>query len=170
MDSPEVRYVKTADGAHIAYQVFGDGPYDLVFVPGFASNVEHMWRVEPFARGLRRLGSFARVVVFDRRGTGLSDRFESSAPPTLEAQMDDIRAVMDAAGVGRAALFGFELGANLCAVFAAAQPSRVFACVLHGSEARSLRTPDFPWAWSSDQWDDYLADVDRLWGTQAMAD
>ena len=170
MDSPEIRYVKTADGAHIAYQVFGEGPFDLLLVPGFASNVEHMWRVEPFARGLRRLGSFARVVVFDRRGTGLSDRFESSAPPTLEAQMDDIRAVMDAAGVERAALFGFELGANLCAVFAAAQPSRVFACVLHGSEARSLRTPDFPWAWSSDQWDDYLADVDRLWGTQAMAD
>ena len=169
MDSPEIRYVKTADGAHIAYQVFGEGPFDLVVVPGFASNVEHMWRVEPFARGLRRLASFARVVVFDRRGTGLSDRLESSAP-TLEAQMDDIRAVMDAAGVERAALFGFELGANLCAVFAAAQPSRVFACVLHGSEARSLRTPDFPWAWSSDQWDDYLADVDRLWGTQAMAD
>ena len=91
-----------------------------------------MWRIEPFARGLRRLGSFARVIVFDRRGTGLSDRLESSAPPTLEAQMDDIRAVMDAAGVERAALFGFELGANLCAVFAAAQPSRVFACVLHG--------------------------------------
>ena len=170
MDAPEVLYVKTPDGAHLAYQVFGEGPFDLVFVPGFASNVEHMWRVEPFARGLRRLGSFARVVVFDRRGTGLSDRFESSAPPTLEAQMDDIRAVMDAAGVERAALFGFELGANLCAVFAAAQPSRVFACVFHGCEARSLRAPDFPWAWSSEQWDDYLADVDRLWGTQAMAD
>ena len=80
MDVPEVRYVKTPDGAHLAYQVFGDGPFDLVFVPGFASNVEHMWRIEPFARGLRRLGSFARVVVFDRRGTGLSDRLESSAP------------------------------------------------------------------------------------------
>jgi hypothetical protein len=72
MEPPETRYVKTPDGAHIAYQVFGDGPFDLVYVPGFASNVEHMWRVEPFARGLRRLGSFARVVVFDRRGTGMS--------------------------------------------------------------------------------------------------
>jgi pimeloyl-ACP methyl ester carboxylesterase len=170
VDVPEVRYVKTPDGAHLAYQVFGDGPFDLVFVPGFASNVEHMWNVEPFGRGLRRLGSFARVIVFDRRGTGLSDRLQSSAPPTLEAQMDDIRAVMDAAGVERAALFGFELGANLCAVFAAAQPSRVFACVLHGSEARGLKTPDFPWGWSSEQWDEYLANVDRLWGTQAMAD
>ena len=74
MDSIEVRYVKTPDGAHLAYQVFGEGAFDLVLVPGFASYVEHMWRIEPFACGLRRLGSFARVVVFDRRGTGLSDR------------------------------------------------------------------------------------------------
>jgi pimeloyl-ACP methyl ester carboxylesterase len=95
VDSPEVQYVKTPDGAHLAYQVFGEGSFDVVFVPGFASNVEHMWHVEPFARGLRRLGSFARVVVFDRRGTGLSDRIEQAAPPTLEAQIDDVRAVMD---------------------------------------------------------------------------
>jgi pimeloyl-ACP methyl ester carboxylesterase len=170
MDSLEILYVKTPDGAHIAYQVFGEGPFDLVFVPGFASNVEHMWRIEPFARGLRRLGSFARVVVFDRRGTGLSDRIQQATPPTLEAQMDDIRAVMDAAEVERAALFGFELGANLCAVFAAAQPSRVFASVLHGTGARGLRTPEYPWAWSSEQWDAYLDDVDRMWGTQELAD
>lgn len=170
MDVPEVRYVKTPDGAHLAYQVFGDGPFDLVFVPGFASNVEHMWRIEPFARGLRRLGSFARVVVFDRRGTGLSDRLESSAPPTYEAQLDDIRAVMDAAGVERAALFGFEIGANLCAVFAAAQPARVFACVLHGSGARGVRSADYPWNWASDTWDAYLDDIDRGWGTQRFSD
>ena len=170
MDVPEVRYVKTPDGAHLAYQVFGDGPFDLVFVPGFASNVEQMWRVEPFARGLRRLGSFARVIVFDRRGTGLSDRIHAAAPATLEAQIDDIRAVLSAAGVERAALFGFELGASLCAVFAAAEPSRVFACVLHQAAARGLRTPDYPWAWTSEQWDVYLDSVDRLWGTQEMAD
>lgn len=170
MKSPEIRYVKTPDGAHIAYQVFGDGPFDLVYVPGFASNVEYMWRLEPFARGLRRLGSFARVVVFDRRGTGLSDRLDEANLPTLEARMDDIRAVMDAAAVERAALFGHEDGANLCAVFAAAQPSRVFACVLHGTAARGLRAPDYPWAWSSQQWSDYLDAVDRRWGTQEMAD
>jgi pimeloyl-ACP methyl ester carboxylesterase len=170
MEAPEILYTKTPDAAHIAYQVFGEGSFDLVFVPGFASNVEHMWRIEPFARGLRRLGSFARVVVFDRRGTGLSDRLQQATPPTLESQMDDVRAVMDAVEVERAALFGFELGANLCAVFAAAYPSRVLACVLHGSGARSLRSPDYPWAWTSEQWDAYLADVDRLWGTQAMAD
>lgn len=170
MNSPEIHYVKTADGAHIAYQVFGAGSFDLVVVPGFASNVEHMWRVEPFASGLRRLGSFARVVVFDRRGTGLSDRIQPASPPTLEAQMDDVRAVMDAAGVERAALFGFEIGANLCAVFAAAQPSRVFACVLHGGAARGLRSPDYPWAWGAERWDAYLDDIDRLWGTQELTD
>jgi class 3 adenylate cyclase/pimeloyl-ACP methyl ester carboxylesterase len=170
MDVPEVLYVKTPDGSHLAYQAFGDGPFDLVFVPGFASNVEHMWRIEPFARGLRRLGTLARVVVFDRRGTGLSDRIERAASPTLEAQMDDVRTVMDAAGIERAALFGFEYGANLCTVFAAAVPSRVFACVLHGSEARGLRAHDYPWAWSSDEWDTYLDDVDRTWGSQTMAD
>lgn len=170
MERPETCYIKTPDGAHIAYQVFGDGPFDLVYVPGFASNVEYMWRIEPFVRGLRRLGSFARVVVFDRRGTGLSDRIDETNLPTLEARMDDIRAVMDAAAVERAALFGSEDGAHLCAVFAAAHPSRVFACVLHGTGARGLRAPDYPWAWSSEQWDEYLDDVDRRWGTQAMAD
>lgn len=170
MEPPETRYVTTPDGAHIAYQVFGNGPFDLVYVPGFASNVEYMWRVEPFARGLRRLGSFARVVVFDRRGTGLSDRIDESNLPTLEARMDDIRAVMDAAAVERAALFGSEDGAHLCAVFAAAHPSRVFACVFHGTGARGQSAPDYPWAWSSEQWDEYLDAVDRQWGTQAMAD
>jgi class 3 adenylate cyclase len=170
MEPPETCYVKTPDGAHIAYQVFGNGPFDLVYVPGFASNVEYMWHVEPFARGLRRLGSFARVVVFDRRGTGLSDRIDETNLPTLEARMDDIRAVMDAAEVEQAALFGSEDGAHLCAVFAAAHPSRVFACVLHGTGARGLIAPDYPWAWSSEQWDEWLDAVDRQWGTQAMAD
>jgi pimeloyl-ACP methyl ester carboxylesterase len=170
VEPPETRYVKTPDGAHIAYQVFGDGPFDLVYVPGFASNVEYMWRVDPFARGLRRLGSFARVVVFDRRGTGLSDRIDAANLPTLEARMDDIRAVMDAAAVERAALFGSEDGALLCAVFAAAHPSRVSACVLHGTGARGLRAPDYPWEWSAQQWDEYLGAIDRHWGTQDMAD
>jgi class 3 adenylate cyclase len=170
VEPPETRYVKTPDGAHIAYQVFGNGPFDLVYVPGFASNVEYMWRVEPFARGLRRLGSLARVIVFDRRGTGLSDRIDETNLPTLEARMDDIRAVMDAAAVEQAALFGSEDGAHLCAVFAAAHPSRVFACVLHGTGARGRSAPDYPWAWSSEQWDEWLDAVDRQWGTQAMAD
>ena len=93
MEAPETRYVKTPDGAHIAYQVFGDGPFDLVYVPGFASNVEYMWRVEPFARGLRRLGSYARVIVFDRRGTGLTDRIDETNLPTLEASGEPRRSL-----------------------------------------------------------------------------
>ena len=109
---PYVQYVKTSDGAHIAYQVFGQGAFDLVFVPGFAYNVEHAWRLEPVARAYRRLAGFSRVIVFDRRGTGLSDRIDEASPPTLDARMDDIRAVMDAAGVERAVLFGYEDGSE----------------------------------------------------------
>src|SRR5688572_5325130 len=120
---PDVQYVKTSDGAHIAYQVFGSGAFDVVCVPGFAYNVEHAWRLEPVARAYRQLAGFSRVIVFDRRGTGLSDRIDEVSPPTLDARMDDIRAVMDAAGVERAVLLGYEDGANLCAVFAASNPS-----------------------------------------------
>jgi len=167
---PEVKYVKTQDGAHIAYQVFGSGPIDVVFVPGFASNIEHGWRLEPIARALRRIGGFARVIHFDRRGTGLSDRMDPANPPTLEARMDDIRAVMDAAGVERAALVGDTDGATLCAVFAATYPSRVLAAVLHGSVARGLWAPDYPWGWRPEQWDEYLERVETEWGSQSLAD
>jgi len=167
---PDVRYVKTPDGAHIAYQVFGSGPVDVVLVPGFASNIEYGWRLEPVARALRRIGGFARVIQFDRRGTGLSDRMDGTNPPTLEARMDDIRAVMDAASVERAALVGDTDGATLCAVFAATYPSRVLAAVLHGSVARGLWARDYPWAWRPEQWDEYLERVETEWGSQAFAD
>lgn len=167
---PEVRYVKTPDGAHIAYQVFGSGPLDVVLVPGFASNVEYGWRLPPIARALSRMGGFARVIQFDRRGTGLSDRMDPASPPTLEARMDDIRAVMDAVGVERAALVGDADGATLCAVFAATHPSRVLAAVLHGSVARGLWARDYPWAWRPERWDEYLARVDTQWGSQSLAD
>jgi class 3 adenylate cyclase len=167
---PDVQYVKTSDGAHIAYQVFGNGAFDVVYVPGFAYNVEHAWRLEPVARAYRRLAEFSRVIVFDRRGTGLSDRMDEANPPTLDARMDDIRAVMDAAGVERAVLLGYEDGANLCAVFAASNPSRVLAAVFHGSAARGSWAPDYPWAWRADQWNDYLERIDSEWGTQEFAD
>jgi pimeloyl-ACP methyl ester carboxylesterase len=167
---PDVQYVKTSDGAHIAYQIFGNGAFDVVYVPGFAYNVEHAWRLEPVARAYRQLAGFSRVIVFDRRGTGLSDRIDEASPPTLDARMDDIRAVMDAAGVERAVLLGYEDGANLCAVFAASNPSRVLAAVLHGSASRGLWAPDYPWAWRADQWNDYLERIDSEWGTQEFAD
>ena len=166
---PETQYVKTPDGAHIAYQVFGSGPRDLVCVPGFASNVEHMWRLPPFASAYRRLASFARVIVFDRCGTGLSHPNLTGANlPTLEARMDDIRAVMDAAEVERAAPFGDEDGALLCAVFAATHPSRSFAAVLHGTGPRGSWAPDYPCGLTAEQWDEYLTRVDDSWGTEAF--
>ena len=168
--APEVQYVKTPDGAHIAYQVFGSGPFDIVFVPGFVWNVERQWWLEPVARGLRRIGSFARVVVFDRRGTGLSDRIDEANPPTLEARMDDIRAVMDEVGIERAALIGDEDGATLCAMFAASYPARVLAAVFHASAARGAWAPDMPWSWTPDEWDEYLRHIEAVWGTQAGAD
>lgn len=167
---PDVRYVKTPDGAHIAYQLFGSGSVDVILVPGFASNIEYGWRLEPVARALRRIGGFARVIQFDRRGTGLSDRMDPANPPTLEARMDDIRAVMDAANVERAALVGDTDGATLCAVFAATHPSRVLAAVLHGSVARGSWARDYPWAWRPEQWDEYLVRVETEWGSQAFAD
>ena len=99
---PETRYAKSGE-YHIAYQVVGSGPIDLVFIPGFISNVEHGWEYPPMAHFYRRLASFARLIIFDKRGTGMSDPVAPRQLPTLEERMDDVRAVMDAAGSERAA-------------------------------------------------------------------
>lgn len=115
MSIPETRYARTVDGVHIAYQVAGDGPVDIVFVHAFASHVELFWELPTFERLMSELGSFARVITFDKRGVGLSDRM--SQVPTLEARLDDLRAVMDAAGSSRALLFGDADGGAL-SVFA----------------------------------------------------
>jgi pimeloyl-ACP methyl ester carboxylesterase len=128
----------------IAYQVFGDGPVDLVFVPGFISHVELAWEEPYLARFLRRLAAFSRVIFFDKRGTGLSDPV--TRPPGLAERMDDIRAVMDAAGSQAAALFGVSDGGCLCIAFAVARPERSAALVAYGSFARRLRSADYPWA------------------------
>jgi len=114
--SPETRYAKSGD-VNIAYQVVGEGPLDLVLVPGWVSHVERVWEDPTFAAFLRRLASFSRLILLDRRGTGLSDRV--SRLPTLEERMDDVRAVMDAAGSERAALFGISEGGPMCMLFAA---------------------------------------------------
>ena len=119
---------------NIAYQAFGDGPFDLVFVPGFISHVELAWEEPYLARFLRRLAAFTRVIFFDKRGTGLSDPV--SRPPGLAERMDDIRAVMDAAGSQRAALFGVSDGGCLCIAFAVAHPERSASLVTYGSFAR----------------------------------
>jgi class 3 adenylate cyclase len=140
---PETRYARSGD-VHIAYQVFGSGPIDLVLIPGYITHVELAWEHEPAARVLERLGSFARVITFDRRGSGLSDRVAEA--PTLEERMDDVRAVMDAASCERAALLGISEGVTMGILFAATYPDRAQALVCTGGMARSTYAEDYPWA------------------------
>ena len=135
---PTTRYAKSGD-VHIAYQVVGEGPLDLVLVPGWVSHVENAWEEPSFARFLRRLTSFCRLILLDRRGTGLSDPVATL--PTLEQRMDDVRAVMDAAGSEHATLFGISEGGPMCILFAATYPDRTAALVLYGTFARGLSDP-----------------------------
>jgi pimeloyl-ACP methyl ester carboxylesterase len=127
-------YAKSGD-VHVAYQVFGSGPIDLVLAPGFVSQIENYWDQPDLARWLLRLGSFARVIMFDKRGTGLSDPV--SEVPSLDLRMDDVRAVMDAAGIERAAQLGISEGGPLATLFAATYPERCRGLVLYGSFTRS---------------------------------
>jgi len=142
---PPTRYAKSGD-VSIAYQVFGEGPLDLVFVPGWVSHLDLNWEQPDYARFLDRLASFSRVIVLDKRGTGLSDRVPVERLPTLEERMDDVRAVMDAVGSERAALFGVSEGGPMCALFAATYPERVEALIMYGSYARGMPAGDYPWA------------------------
>jgi class 3 adenylate cyclase len=157
MTPPETRYARSGD-VHIAYQAFGGGPIDLVVVPGFVGNIELHWDFPDAAQFYTRLGSFCRVICFDKRGTGLSDRDCGIA--TLEERMDDVRAVMDAAGSDRAALFGQSEGGPLSILFAAAHPERTRALVLYGSFARSHQRD-----WSPERFETRMAEFDRGWGT-----
>ena len=143
MERPPTSYARSGD-VSIAYQVFGEGDLDLLHVPGFVNQVEMVWDYEPSRRWLERLAAFSRVITFDRRGTGLSDPV--SGTPTLDDRMDDLRAVMDAAGSERAALMGISEGVPLCLLFAATYPERVRALVSYGGSARSTYAEDYPWA------------------------
>ena len=140
---PETRYTRSGD-VNIAYQVVGDGPLDLVFVHGWAQSFDPSWDMEPITRFYRRLASFSRLILFDKRGTGLSDRVPLDDLPTLETRMDDMRAVMDAVGVERAAVLGHSEGGSMCALFAATYPERTKALVMIGSVARTRWAPDYP--------------------------
>ena len=166
MTSPETRYAKTADGVHIAYQVVGEGDVDLVFVMGWTSNIEAMWEEPNLARFLRQLASSCRLILFDKRGVGLSDRVSEQNLPTLETRMDDLRAVMDAVGADRAIVMGISEGGPLAILFAATYPKRTAALVLYGTAARSW-TPRTPREWSEFQ--EALDDMDRMWGTLEYA-
>ena len=160
---PETRYAKSGE-YHIAYQVVGSGPIDLVFIPGFISNVEHGWDYPPIAHFFRRLASFARVIIFDKRGTGMSDPVPVRQLPTLEERMDDVRAVMDAAGSERAALVGVSEGGPMSVLFAATYPERTVAMVLVATFARVAWAPDYPLGTRPDVWDALLARMEEGWG------
>jgi len=159
----KTEYARSGD-LHVAYQVVGDGPFDLVYVPGWVSHVEQAWDEPSLARFLNRLASFSRLITFDKRGTGLSDRVPHAQLPPLEERMDDLRAVMDAAGSERAAIFGFSEGGNLSALFAASHPERTRALLLFGTFAKRLWTPDYPWAPTPEQRQQFCEEVESNWG------
>ncbi len=146
--SPETKYALSG-GVSIAYQVVGSGPLDLVMVPGWVSNLDVFWEEPAFEHFLRRLASFSRLILFDKRGTGLSDRVVDM--PSLEVRMDDVRAVLDAVGSERAALFGYSEGAPMCGLFAATHPKRTSALIMAGAYAKMMAAPDYPFGRSQQQ-------------------
>jgi len=166
---PETRYAKTSGGVHIAYQVIGTGPVDLVFI-SWMLNVEALWRWARMARTFRRMATFSRLIIFDRRGTGMSDHaIDRNQAFSLDARMDDIRAVMDAAGSERAVLYGVEDTFSLSAMFAATYPERTIGLVAFGAAARNLWAPDYPWGQPEEEYDAEMAEVERSWGTKELA-
>ena len=164
---PETRYTRSGD-LHIAYQAFGDGPLNLVYVPTWVSQIEHVWEEPSVQHYLGRLETFARVVMFDRRGAGLSDPLPRA--PTLEEQMDDVLAVMDAAGTERAALVAQIEGSAMAMMFAATHPERTEALVLFHPWAKLLRTADYPYGNTAEEREQLVAGIIDAWGTGATAD
>jgi pimeloyl-ACP methyl ester carboxylesterase len=159
---PETRYTKSGD-VNIAYQVLGQGPPDLVVVPGWVSNIEIFWEEPAVVRFFTRLASFCRLILFDKRGTGLSDRVEQM--PNIETRMDDVRAVLDATQSERAALFGYSEGGVMCALFAATYPNRTSALIMHASYARLTSAPDYPWGLDAQERYAFTEQAVRDWGT-----
>jgi pimeloyl-ACP methyl ester carboxylesterase len=165
MTTPPTKYAKS-DDTSIAYQVVGDGPIDLVLVLGFATHLELQWESPAFAQFFERISSFARLIIFDKRGTGLSDPV--TEVPTLEQRIDDVRTVMDAASSERAALFGISEGGPMSVLFAATHPERVTALVLYGAMGRTTEAPDYPWASPAEALRESAAEfIAPYWGQQA---
>jgi class 3 adenylate cyclase len=163
----ETRYTKSGD-VHIAYQVSGNGPLDLVYVPGFVSHLEADWESPAKTRILERLGRSCRLIRFDKRGTGLSDR--GAAIPSLEQRMDDVRAVMDAAGSKQAALLGVSEGGPMSILFAATYPERTVSLCIYGSYARRLWAPDHPYGQTAADWEGVLQRLESEWGGPVAMD
>ncbi len=158
---PNTRYAQCGD-LSIAYQVVGAGPRDIVYVPGWVSNLDYAWTLPRLAHVFDRLSAFGRLIMFDKRGTGLSDR--NVGYPTLEERMEDLQAVMAAVGSERAVLIGTSEGGNLCMLFAATFPQKTAALVLYGSFAKGLWSEDYPWAKTREQAEEELAQIARDWG------
>jgi len=156
------QYARSGD-VHIAYQVFGDGP-DLVYVPGWVSNIEIMWDDPILASILRRLTTFSRVTIFDKRGTGMSDPVDPTDLPGLEQRMDDVHAVMEAVGIDRATLMGHSEGGNMAALFAATYPERTTGLILIGSYAKRTRSDDYPWAPTPESREEEIRLTEQNWG------
>ena len=159
---PATHYVKS-DDVHVAYQVLGDGPLDLLWVPGFVSHIEAAWQSPETAAFIRRLASFCRLIMFDKRGTGMSDR--GSQIFTLEQRMHDVRAILDEIGSERAALFGVSEGGPMSLLYAATYPERTTALILYGSYAKRSWAPGYPFGWKDEQWDRVLGNIEHNWGT-----
>ena len=160
---PETMYARSGD-VNIAYQVIGDAPLDLVFVMGWVSHLEYFWREPSFARFLLRLASFSRLILFDKRGTGLSDRVPINQLPTLEQRMDDVRAVMNAVGSERAALCGVSEGGPMCSLFAATYPEKTLALVMIGTYAKRIRDAEYPWGPTAEQREEFFEVMRQQWG------
>src|SRR5262245_1933084 len=156
-----VHYARSGN-INIAYQVLGSGPTDLVFVMGWVTHLEYAWRDPSFARFLRRLAKTSRLILFDKRGTGLSDPVTEM--PSLEQRMDDVRAVMDAVGSHRAVLLGVSEGGPMCSLFAATYPERTQALVMIGTYARRTRTADYPWGPTAEQRESFCSEILAQWG------
>jgi pimeloyl-ACP methyl ester carboxylesterase len=160
---PETHYAQNGE-VNIAYQLVGDGPIDIVFVMGWISHLEYFWKNPQFASFLKRLSSFSRLILFDKRGTGLSDRVPVEQLPTLEQRMEDVHAVMDAVGSNRAVLVGVSEGGPMCSLFAATYPERTQALVMIGTYAKRIRDDDYPWAPSGEQREAFFELMKRDWG------
>jgi pimeloyl-ACP methyl ester carboxylesterase/class 3 adenylate cyclase len=166
VEVPEVQYAKSGD-LNIAYQVTGDGPFDLVFAPGYVTHLELHWSIPSFTPVLEQMSSFARLIRFDKRGTGMSDRV--SGAPTLEARMDDVRAVMDAVGSQRAAFYGLSEGAAMCILFAATYPERTAALVVRSTFPRRMWAPDYPWGRTEAEYELEVARALQVFGPREQA-
>ena len=163
----DVQYTKSGD-VNIAYQVTGDGPFDLVFVPGFVSHLELAWRMPTFAPFLELMSTYCRLIRFDKRGTGMSDRVSDA--PSLETRMDDVRAVMDAAGSTRAAFYGLSEGAAMAILFAATYPERTAALVVRSAIPRRMWAPDYPWGSTEEQFRREVERDLRIFGSREEAE